>query len=88
MSGSLSPTTGQFWTAGIVTKRNFISCGGAAQGDHTAPVSAGPLASAGMSMNLKPAASAIGAAKQAMMTARKANGRIVLDRRLTPRYLV
>jgi hypothetical protein len=41
-----------------------------------------------MSMNLKPAAWAIGAAKQAMMTARKASGRIVLDRRLTPRYLV
>ena len=80
MSGSLSPTTGQFWTAGIVAKRNFISCGGAAQGDHTALVSAGPLASAGMSMNRKPAASAIGAGK--------ASGRIVLDKEPTIHYLV
>jgi hypothetical protein len=41
-----------------------------------------------MSMNLKPAAWAIGAAKQAMVTAKKAIERIVLDMRLTPRYLV
>jgi hypothetical protein len=41
-----------------------------------------------MSMNLKPAASAIGAAKQAMLTARKESGRIVLDREATTRYLV
>jgi hypothetical protein len=88
MSGSPSPAIGQFLTAAMVTKRNFISCGAAAQGDQTAPVSAGPPASAGMSMSLKPAASAIGAAKQAMMTARNANGCIVLDREPTTRYLV
>src|SRR5580704_14813567 len=88
MSGSPSPATGQFLTAAMVTKRNFISCSGAAQGDQTAPLSAGPPASAGMSMNRKPADWAIGAAKQAMRTARKAGGRIVLDKEPTARYLV
>jgi len=41
-----------------------------------------------MSMNLKPAAWAIGVAKQAIMRAAKASGRIVLDKEPIARYLV
>src|SRR5258708_37741588 len=63
-SGSLSPLTAQSFTPGRVKLPKTISPGGSEQGYHIAPLSAGPAASAGTSMNRKPAASASPAVRQ------------------------
>jgi hypothetical protein len=57
-SGNLSPLIGQSITPGIAMLPRSISRGGSEQGYQIAPWRAGPSASAGTSMNRKPAARA------------------------------
>src|SRR6266850_7301813 len=68
--GSLSPAIGQSFTPGSVVLPTTTSCGGITQGDHTAPLIAGPSASAGTSTNPKPAGSATDAVRHKVATTR------------------
>src|SRR5262249_42170823 len=56
ISGSLSPLIGQSFTPGIVLPSRTTSPGGSEHGDHIPPLRAGPSASAGTSMDRRPAA--------------------------------
>jgi hypothetical protein len=74
MSGRCAPSTGHARVPGVVRPRpSLISPTGAAQGDHTAPWSAGPAASAGTLINCTPAERARGAAT--VRAAANASGR-------------
>src|SRR5208282_427195 len=70
MSGSLSPLIGQSLTPGTAMLPRSISPGGSEQGDHIAPLRAGPSASAGTSMKRKPAACASVAVRQRTIVTR------------------
>src|SRR3981081_19806 len=70
MSGKFSPSSGQSITPGKVILPRRTSPGGSAQGHHNAPRRAGPPASAGISMNRKPAACATVAARQRAIATR------------------
>jgi hypothetical protein len=61
---------------GSVILPTTTSCGGIAQGDHTAPLIAGPSGSAGTSINPKPAASAAAAVSQMMAARTGLSGRM------------
>src|SRR6266403_2406119 len=68
--GSLSPAIGQSFTPGSVVLPTTTSCGGTTQGDHTAPVIAGPSGSAGTSTNPRPAGSATDAVRHKVAATR------------------
>jgi hypothetical protein len=79
-SGSLSPSIEQSFTPGSAIPSTSTSCGGIAQGDHTAPVNAGPAASAGTLMSRSPAASAAAAETQKKAASKRMRERIANDR--------
>src|SRR5271170_5801444 len=69
-SGILSPLIGQSFTPGKAMLPRSISPGGSEQGYHIAPLRAGPSASAGTSMEQKPAAWASVAVRQRAIVTR------------------